>query len=283
MAERSRGSLSDWSRAPRRSASRTRTEQRRESWLQHDYRQHEVDVIESEILNAEFDERFGKGNWRIVWAAGSEILNWEQMASMYEDAYFKFLSDAPGLLAQLSATILDVYEDSISNTASGLDYSRQEFQHAMTSPTSSSDAACCAWAANFAVRGCFSWRRRIPIRYALHYRAAWSPSTSQGSLFNPNFEDGGALAASRASISQTSSLKSSRQRSDPGDRCPALSADTVCRTTSDKTPWNSLIPQDDGWRAIVSVAAGLRMALPAPLRFGSRRSNGLARAMVSPD
>lgn len=75
---------------------------------------------------AEFDERFGKGNWRIAWAAGSETLSWEQMASMYEDAYFKFLSEAPGLLARLSASVLDVYEDSVSNTASGLDYSRQE-------------------------------------------------------------------------------------------------------------------------------------------------------------
>ena len=75
---------------------------------------------------AEFDARFGRGNWRIAWAFNDESLDWEGMAAHYEDAYHRFLVNTPELVHELNKTVRDVYEDSLSNTASGLDYSFQE-------------------------------------------------------------------------------------------------------------------------------------------------------------
>jgi hypothetical protein len=75
---------------------------------------------------AEFDARFGPGNWRIAWEFNDESLEWEGMAAHYEDAYYQFLASTPELVRKLSTTLRDVYEDSVSNVRSGLDYSTQE-------------------------------------------------------------------------------------------------------------------------------------------------------------
>ena len=74
---------------------------------------------------AEYDIRFGSHNWRIAWQSGAETLEWDQMARLYEDAYFAFLGGRPELVDRL-AQFANVYEDAESNIDSGTEYNRQE-------------------------------------------------------------------------------------------------------------------------------------------------------------
>lgn len=76
--------------------------------------------------HAEYDQRYGVGNWRIVWKVGSNYFTFEEEVLLYEDAYFEYLRRHKGLKAALILGASDVYDDSLSNIESGLDYSKQE-------------------------------------------------------------------------------------------------------------------------------------------------------------
>lgn len=79
-----------------------------------------------DALHASFDQRYGVDGWRLAWQVGPGEVDWLAMTMLYEDAYFGFLQAGPDVLATLCAEASDVYDDAISNLASGLDYSAQE-------------------------------------------------------------------------------------------------------------------------------------------------------------
>jgi hypothetical protein len=74
----------------------------------------------------EWDEKFGKGNWELVWLLNGFRYNWLGVCGLYEDAYLVYFESHPDILAQLLTEASDVYDDSLTNVGSGLDYLRQE-------------------------------------------------------------------------------------------------------------------------------------------------------------
>ncbi len=75
---------------------------------------------------AEYDERFGPGRWRIAWQLGERTGGFQEAVMLYEDAYTAYLGAQAELLEQLVVEASEVYDDAPTNTASGLDYTRQE-------------------------------------------------------------------------------------------------------------------------------------------------------------
>jgi hypothetical protein len=75
---------------------------------------------------AEYDQRFGVGNWRIAWKVGENIVDLLGVTALYEDAYFQFLGRNPRVLQELIEQASDVYDDQPTNIESGYDYLRQE-------------------------------------------------------------------------------------------------------------------------------------------------------------
>jgi hypothetical protein len=73
-----------------------------------------------------FDELYGVGRWRLAWRFGELYIDRAAMSLIYEDAYYTYLFAHQDVLNQLCAEGRDVYDDAITNTASGLDYSAQE-------------------------------------------------------------------------------------------------------------------------------------------------------------
>lgn len=74
----------------------------------------------------EFDEKYGKGNWRLVWEVGGHAIDRDGIVMLYEDAYYFFLKAHPEILDRLLADARDVYDDAPTNVTSGLDYDKQE-------------------------------------------------------------------------------------------------------------------------------------------------------------
>ncbi len=72
------------------------------------------------------DKLFGPGAWSIAWRLGEAILERPEARQLYEDAYFEFLRAIPELVDWLCRTASDVYDNALTNVASGLDYSVQE-------------------------------------------------------------------------------------------------------------------------------------------------------------
>lgn len=79
-----------------------------------------------DTVHAEWDARFGGGNWRLAWDVAGHPFTRVQMTMLYEDAYLAHLAAHPALLDRLCAEARDVFDDAPSNVASGFDYSRQE-------------------------------------------------------------------------------------------------------------------------------------------------------------
>lgn len=78
---------------------------------------------------AEYDKQFGKGNWRIAWVVADLTLDFLGACALYEDAYMRFLELNSIFVGRLVRAASDVYDDSLSNISSGLDYTKQETQH----------------------------------------------------------------------------------------------------------------------------------------------------------
>lgn len=79
-----------------------------------------------EAKHAEYDQRFGVGNWRLAWDVNGQPFTREQMNMLYEDSYFEFLLAHPEVLDELVSVACDVYDDAPTNVESGLDYTCQE-------------------------------------------------------------------------------------------------------------------------------------------------------------
>ena len=73
-----------------------------------------------------FDDRYGKGNWRLVWQIGEATVDFLGACAVYEDAYFYFFERNPGMLAKLIDVACDVYDDAETNVQSRFDYLKQE-------------------------------------------------------------------------------------------------------------------------------------------------------------
>ena len=79
-----------------------------------------------DLINGGFDLDYGPGNWRIAWQIGDRVGGFAEAVMLYEDSYFEFLSARPELTSYLTSDASDVYDDSLTNIASGIDYARQE-------------------------------------------------------------------------------------------------------------------------------------------------------------
>lgn len=75
---------------------------------------------------AEFDERYGPGDWRVVWRIGRRLGSFAEAVMVYEDAYCQYLADNTAVREALVSTASDVYDNDLSNIASGFDYAHQE-------------------------------------------------------------------------------------------------------------------------------------------------------------
>ncbi len=78
---------------------------------------------------AEWNEKFGVGNWRLGWVVNGLALNFLGACALYEDAYFEFLRTHWDILRELCSAAREVYDDAESNVGSGLDYTKQETEH----------------------------------------------------------------------------------------------------------------------------------------------------------
>ncbi len=74
----------------------------------------------------EYDEKYGPGNWRLVWEVAGNAVGRDGIVMLYEDAYCRFLEQHADVLEQLLREASDVYDDAPSNVASGYDYDKQE-------------------------------------------------------------------------------------------------------------------------------------------------------------
>ena len=73
-----------------------------------------------------WDHRFGKGNWRLAWEWGEEVLARPMALQIYEDAYYEYLRENNDALVWLMTTASDVYDTAESNIDSRFDYNKQE-------------------------------------------------------------------------------------------------------------------------------------------------------------
>ncbi len=74
----------------------------------------------------EWDQKYGKGNWQLVWQWGDQTLDFLGACMIYEDAYFNFLKLRPEILGRLVSEASEVYDDEPSNITSGLNFLAQE-------------------------------------------------------------------------------------------------------------------------------------------------------------
>lgn len=68
------------------------------------------------------NQMYGTGNWVIGWVHGELVLEYEEVCRVYEDGYLEYFKLRPELLKHLSEIASEVYDDDISNIASGQDY-----------------------------------------------------------------------------------------------------------------------------------------------------------------
>lgn len=71
------------------------------------------------------NQKYGKGNWAMGWLCGGNVLEYEEVCQLYEDAYYEYLKFRPELVDYLVANASDVYDDEEANVQSGTDYSKR--------------------------------------------------------------------------------------------------------------------------------------------------------------
>ncbi|MFF0314267.1 hypothetical protein ACFYPH_06405 [Micromonospora sp. NPDC005252] len=74
---------------------------------------------------AQWDEQFGPGRWRLAWRIGPVSHPWPGALALYEDAYFRRLVADPELRRTLLTGARNVYDVSVDDVESGLDYTCQ--------------------------------------------------------------------------------------------------------------------------------------------------------------
>jgi len=74
----------------------------------------------------EWDKKYKLENWQIVWKVGEIFVDFLGAIALYEDAYLKFLVNNQDILQMLINEASNIYDDELSNVASGFDYTKQE-------------------------------------------------------------------------------------------------------------------------------------------------------------
>ncbi|MHA2296196.1 MAG: aminoacyl-tRNA hydrolase [Candidatus Hodarchaeales archaeon] len=72
------------------------------------------------------DEKYGKGNWRIVHYFDRKFLDHQGALQVYEDSYYNHLMENTDITDWLVSMARDIYDNDPSNVESGLNYSVQE-------------------------------------------------------------------------------------------------------------------------------------------------------------
>lgn len=72
------------------------------------------------------DRLFGAGNWRVAHLWQNKVIERSDALTIYEEAYFQYLSTNPEVVERLCTTASEVYDIAPSNVESGEDYERQE-------------------------------------------------------------------------------------------------------------------------------------------------------------
>lgn len=70
----------------------------------------------------QYDERFGKDNWRIMWQWNGETIPYIIACQLYEDGYYADSFRRENLWKELASVAKDVYDHQESDVQSGLDY-----------------------------------------------------------------------------------------------------------------------------------------------------------------
>jgi len=70
----------------------------------------------------QYDEKFGKDNWRIAWQWNREIIPFIAACRVYEEGYYFDSFKRENLWIELAAAARDVYDHQESDVESGLDY-----------------------------------------------------------------------------------------------------------------------------------------------------------------
>ncbi|MBT3397695.1 hypothetical protein HOA55_03085 [archaeon] len=73
-----------------------------------------------------WNEQFGKNNWRLTYQWNNEIVSREFAIQLYEDGYCEFFKKNLDILEWLVSSYSDVYDTATSNVKSKFDYTRQE-------------------------------------------------------------------------------------------------------------------------------------------------------------
>lgn len=77
-------------------------------------------------IHASYDSRFGKGNWRIAWEFGGQIIQRPEALQIYEDGYYEFFKSRPKVLRWITSLASDVYDTAESNVLARFSYDIQE-------------------------------------------------------------------------------------------------------------------------------------------------------------
>ncbi len=75
---------------------------------------------------SEWNFKYKKGNWRLVWKIGDKIIDFLGACALYEESYYRFLKKNQKILETLLNEASDIYDDMPSNIHSGMDYTIQE-------------------------------------------------------------------------------------------------------------------------------------------------------------
>lgn len=73
-------------------------------------------------LYIQFDDEFGKENWRIVWQWNGETIPYITACQLYEDGYYAHSFRRERFWKELASVARDVYDHQESDVQSGLDY-----------------------------------------------------------------------------------------------------------------------------------------------------------------
>jgi hypothetical protein len=81
--------------------------------------------LKRDEFHRQYNERFGKENWRIMWQWNNEVLPFPIASLIYEDGYYADSFKREDLWKELASVAKDVYDHQESDVLSCLDYTVQ--------------------------------------------------------------------------------------------------------------------------------------------------------------
>ncbi len=76
-------------------------------------------------IHGQYDEKYGKGNWRIAWTFSEVKIPFELACLIYEDSYYHDSFNREKLWKELAKTAREVYDLEEADIASSFDYKTQ--------------------------------------------------------------------------------------------------------------------------------------------------------------